>query len=343
MRVAILCSLPFHQWVLDPIREALVERGARVEVLVHRPRGPHDWLSDESPAAQRLRAIAPVLDYVIVADAPYEPIRAMCSAPIVATRHSLAGRNNTWDPMHGQADYVVAWSRWDAAELVRRGVTPARGVILAGCPWAAPLARYEGEPGRARARQALLIETVLPVVAWAPSFDADLSRRGEVVAALRAIQTAAHVVVRPHPAIVWREPAWVTSLTHEGFSVDAHPEDSPVNLLAASDLIVGDVSGVLLLAAAVPESRLQILQVDVLPETMVRHPRVDVSGPEWRYRDEIGRCVRPGESIEAAITDALTKPDAFRAQRRAFTDRVLGGPVQGHEARTLVSQLESLA
>lgn len=251
--------LPFHQWILRAALEAAPWRHT-VSTLTHFPQHRHDWFSAVGESA-----LSHSHDVIVAADGPYEPLRQMFpSAKIVSTRHSLASRNNTWHPMHGEADVVVAFSEWDYERCVR--VYGCEKVINIGGPiWAVdydeslPLSpfRFPDTPCRKKRK-----------VVWAPSWNEGFQCREFVEPVLAELEGDGFEVVR-------RE--------HYAASMgDNHEQAHPFRELLDARVLITDVSGIGLLGAMVPG----LIVVAITPPKRRRmgHAQYDEDGPEWSER-----------------------------------------------------------
>lgn len=287
MRVALVESLPFHRWVLQDLASELAARGAEVRTFTHRPSHHHDWLQNQRGGIlDELGAWEPGL--VVAADYPYGFLRDAARAPVVAVRHSLASRRNTWEKEQAEADWLVTWSEMDEALLSARGVQPRCGTLRAGCPWL-------GTVGRAW-RERLL--DPLKVILWAPTWNRELSCRDQVVSELEQLAACGWaVLVKPHPATCWREPAFLESLSARGFEVLSSDEVHPGALLPLLRALVTDVSGMALLGACVPGSGLPVLQVDA--PGAESSAQFDPEGPEWTLRSQLGVRLEGGQELAA--------------------------------------------
>lgn len=329
MRIAIFNALPFHDGITGFVERALVAAGAchwqrqndggdYVLRLTWTPQSAHDWASKHAGKIQaQLREFKP--DLIVCADYPYGFLREV--APVVALRHSLASRQNTWHQEQAEADWIVSWSAWDEREFRRRGVLPRRGFLRAGCVWRATDAQVDA--ARVRSPQ--------PAVLWAPTWNEDLNHRGEVVAALGALE-AVRVVVRPHPATVWREPQWIDALKALGFEVDLGDRPLAEAILDA-DVVVSDCSGAGLGVLLVPEPP-PVVWVGGAP---TGHAQFDPEGPEWSLRANIGVESATSE-IRRSLSSVMLGP-RFDTYRRATQRDMLGPWTATHPADRLARML----
>lgn len=362
MKVAAVYALPFHRWILADTVAALRARGVQVEEVTHYPTHAHDWATDDVLVLLQLQQARP--DALLMADYPYEPFRRVAGGcPVFATRHSLAARGNTWDLEQCQADYLVSFGSWDEEMMAQRHVVAKQKVLRVGVPWASPLLGFErcescvactpGLPesrmvtcprcGNKRCPRALnhnraCSESNEPgqvggyqgkkIVAWCPTWNDWAPDVADQLASLEGV----HVVYRPHYATAWRKPEALARARSLGFEVD-DPLRHPADLLLRADVLVGDVSGIVLLALAVPGARLPIIQVE--PEN-ASGPQVDRSGPEWRWRDRIGDRVSPSRVAAAVryelcldgLDDGHHRPDEDRPARRSIRNVIFGASIR---------------
>jgi hypothetical protein len=313
-------------------RGAARRAGHEVVEVGHEPRNHHDWWTGSFNAKEAIRAASVGADYLLAADYPFAPLRVLLpsSTEIVSLRHSLASRGNTYEPEQFDADHIAAFSEFDVGRLASAwGRLPKRRPIqfaTAGCPWAAPVL----SPDRAGARAALLDRVGLrhddsrPVVAvattWNPWTSLDAVR--ELAADRERI-----VIWRPHWAAAWRRPGELDEVRSFGAFVD-DPLEHPSALLLGSDVLVGDVSGIVLLATLVrgpndptvigPLGGLPVVMIDPDPSALLGSGQLDPTGPEWEFRDRIGPRLpprrAPGEVVEA-VSRLLANDDEWRGSR----------------------------
>lgn len=313
MRATFVHALPFHRWILQGLRAAMEEHGWEIEDIDHVPSGPNDWLHKHLVPGDRVhdKLAASHPDVVIAADYPYLQLAAISGAPVLATRHSLASRGNTWAWEQADADLLLTWSEWDEQQLADAGVTTP--TLRSGCVWVAGLhARCAGVDSR-------------PVVAWCPTWNETWNCRDEVERQMIELADRGwRVVVRPHPATQWREPKWIEHLSDLGFWLWSST-DSPRMLLCQADVLVTDVSGVGLWALAVGDAELPVVWVDPSQAALDRSVQYSPSGPEWTFRDQVGERVKRGEQLATAVLRAQ-EDDHFHGTRRCVRDMMIGTP-----------------
>lgn len=308
-------ALPFHRWVLNGLRQEALRAGWTVIDLTHKPQHPHDWLSAYVVPGGRLyeKLREADADVVIAAEYPYGLLREAACAPVVAVRHSLAARGNTWMKEQLEADAILTWSAWDDAEFRVRHTTGEYTLMRTGCVW------LDGM----NAPKPL---TEKPIVAWCPTWNGEFSHRVDVETQLDALakQDGWNVVVRPHPATAWREPSWLEVLRQRGFEV-CDPDVSPAPLLTRASVLVTDVSGIGLLALGVRDADLPVVHVDPRQDVLRGSAQYDPSGPEWSFRSRLGHVCPQARRLHGTIAGAHAD-DEFRQQRRLVRDTILGEP-----------------
>lgn len=358
MRFVAFSGLPFHRWCLEDVVSAARVRGHEVVEVGHRPTHAHDWWTGSAETCSALAAAAANADFVVVADYPYAPIRSALrvGAKIVSVRHSFASRGNTYQPEQAAADVLPMFSEDDrdrlaAAKLLPRFDTP-KSAPGTGCPWAGAMfvERLSGDRMRLLDRLGIDRSDERPIVAVATTWNEWTSL--DVVRALAA-DGSRIVVWRPHWAASWRRPGEADLVRSFGAYVD-DPLAHPAGLLLAAEILVGDVSGIVLLATLVRsgkkvrlgrvvEGALPIVQIDPAPAALSSSGQLDIGGPEWTFRDSIGPRVsaaRAAERITDAV-DSLLADDPWRASRATVGQTLAGTYTDGTSADRLVRWLES--
>lgn len=345
MKFVAFAGLPFHRWCLADTVAAARRAGHEVVEVEHEPAGHHDWWTGSAATKDAIRRAAVGADYLLAADYPFEPLYALLPAlaEVVSLRHSLASRGNTYEPEQFTADMAAVFSTYDQHRLAavfrreRGGNTmPARFVRTTGCPWAAPVLSQD----RAGARAVLLDRVGLrhddprPVVAVATTWNPWTSL--EAVRALAADPDRI-VIWRPHWAAAWRRPGELDEVRSFGAFVD-DPLEHPSTLLLGSHVLVGDVSGIVLLATLVrsaspllyggqPLGGLPVVMIDPPAAEVTASAQFDPAGPEWEFRDRIGPRLSAAHSpadVVAAVASILAD-DPWRGTR-ALVGETMSAP-----------------
>lgn len=364
MKIVAFSGLPFHRWCLEDVVASAEARGHDVVEVEHIPVGDHDWWTGSLETRSRLAAANADADFLLVADYPYAPLQngLRIGAKIVTVRHSLASRGNTYQPEQADADVLVMFSESDKRRLNDAGLLPPlvkpsgkrdRIALGAGCPWAARMCGPREARHRAELRFRFEIDPTdsRPIVAVATTWNDWTSL--DVVRALAA-DGSRIVIWRPHWAASWRRPREAELVRSFGAYVD-DPLAHPARLLMAADALVGDVSGIVLLATLARTNRhtvdpslhvaggLPIVQIDPDPGALAASGQLDPVGPEWAYRDAIGPRIpaaRAPDLVPAAV-DAILSHDPWRASRAGVALSLTEPYTHVGSAIQLVRDLES--
>lgn len=358
MKFVAFSQLPFHRWCLEQAVAAARRAGHEVVEVGHRPGHHHDWWTGAEDTKARLQRAAVGADYLLAADYPFAPLRALLPSltEIVSLRHSLASRGNTYEPEQFEADAIPVFSEYDERRLIPvfgrayPGSTSPPRFPATGCSWATPVLSTD-RPG---ARAALLDRVGLrhddprPVVAvattWNPWTSLDAVR--ELAADPERI-----VIWRPHWAAAWRRPGELDEVRSFGAFVD-DPLEHPATLLLGSDVLVGDVSGIVLLATLVrgaadptvvgPLGGLPVVMIDPDPSALFDSGQLDPTGPEWEFRDRIGIRLparRAVGEIVGAVTTLLSDGDSWRGLRAIVGETMIGTYTTPDSADRLIEAL----
>jgi hypothetical protein len=299
MRVAAVCALPFHRWILQDLCAELEALGHDVHWLVHWPTRFGDWLelNVDGPVFRGLEALHP--DVVLAAEYPYPMLHTVADAPVVATRHSLAARGNTWESSQGGSDFMLTWSDYDEQRFASHHVEV--NPLRSGCVWAE---RMYYTPRKAHEKR---------TIGWAPTWNKEFQCADVVVAQLRELHANGwDVIVRSHGGVAGDD---------HGFTRD-DPMNGPWDFLHSIDVLVADVTGLSLLALC---TSLPVVNIDAVTEdTQKRDCRLaqfDPTGPEWQFRNALGSRVPRGYGLVRAVEEATVDQEA-RDQARNI---LLGG------------------
>ncbi len=358
MKFVAFSGLPFHRWCLEDVVKSARSRGHEVVDVGHRPTHAHDWWTGSAETCSALADAAANADFVVVADYPYAQLRngLRLGTKIVSVRHSLASRGNTYQLEQADADVLPLFSEYDRDRLDSAKLLPKIGSLRSapgtGCPWAGPMFVEKLSGDRMRLLDRLGIDRTdeRPIVAVATTWNEWTSL--DVVRALAA-DGSRIVVWRPHWAASWRRPGEADLVRSFGAYVD-DPLAHPAGLLLAADILVGDVSGIVLLATLVRsgkgarfgrivEGALPIVQIDPDLAALSSSGQLDIGGPEWTFRKATGPRVSAARAAEriADAVDSLLVDDPWRASRATVGQTLAGTYTDGTSADRLVQRLES--
>ncbi|MEZ1875722.1 CDP-glycerol glycerophosphotransferase family protein, partial [Pseudomonas aeruginosa] len=122
---------------------------------------------------------------------------------LVGMRHGSVTRYGFAEGTYRYADYLCG-SAWDIDDTLASSVMPRNGFLLTGNAWCDEVFRL---PARTPAENA-------PTILFAPTYNPEISAAvhlGErVVALIRKVYPASRIIIKPHPAIVQHEHAFVS-------------------------------------------------------------------------------------------------------------------------------------
>lgn len=368
MKIVSFEALPFHKWVLESTVNAARLMGHEVIEIGHQPKHHHDWWTGSPETAGKLKEVLGNTDFVLTADYPYAPLKGMMrvGAKVVALRHSLASRGNTYEKEQFDADILPVFSMYDREkiEAARKGLLKKTGWnstqstqttgTNAGCPWASPVLSLDRAGSRLELRHRLglpQIDDGRRIVAVATTWNPWTSL--EVIKELAANKDWI-VVWRPHWAAAWRRPEELDQVRAAGAFID-DPMQHPSTLLLGSSALVGDVSGVVLLATLVYGDHgenlekshmggLPIVLIDPEPNALVSSGQLDADGPEWTFRDELGPRLKhdfEAGSVRMAVTKAL-EHDEYRVGRCVVANTMTSPYTMEDSPMRLVRVLEQM-
>lgn len=186
LRVACYGNMPFHYRSLRPLAECFEDSLLSLDI-------------DEVMAWKP--------DVIAVADGwSVEFWRDYCDAHnvlLVGMRHGSVTRYGFAEGTYRYADYLCG-SAWDIDDTLASSVMPRNGFLLTGNAWCDEVFRL---PARTPAENA-------PTILFAPTYNPEISAAvhlGErVVALIRKVYPASRIIIKPHPAIVQHEHAFVS-------------------------------------------------------------------------------------------------------------------------------------
>lgn len=308
MRVGLFAHFPFHQAILQPIRDALAP--------------PAESLLASDPSA--LVAFQPHI-LVMTSHAHLEYFRQrLPGTAMVNIRHGLVSKRGIQRlPARKSArwfDFVCVGVEGRLAPYDRAEATP-REYWLTGYPQLDPLFRHDPPPP-------LPIDPAKHTVLYAPTWNLGLSSAGmlgpRLVELIRGQAPDVNIIIKPHPVIGDWRPRWMAcwerlEATEPAVHLvrDTHADITPYML--ASDLMISDASSAIF----------EFLALD-RPIVLVTNPR-HAADPAYEPRDilwtwrDVGEEVHDIARLPAAVARALRCPEA-RGDRRRHYAGVLFGP-----------------
>jgi CDP-glycerol glycerophosphotransferase (TagB/SpsB family) len=263
----------------------------------------------------------------------------MPRAHTVQTRHGLVSKGHAQQAV-ATCDHYCVTSEAQADWFRGRGLLPRIDFWPIGYLQLDPLLRGEVAPADVHRQSGR------PVVLFAPTIGQTVSALGmlgeDPVAALRPDDDAFTLVIKPHPELEMRHPAWMERLrraatAHRNTLLVANAAVSIDPWLVAADLLVTDISSVMFFFVALDRPL-------VLLSSPLRHTsgeRLDPEGPEWQWR-AIGEEVEDAAGAPAAIARALARPGARAEARRACRETIFGSLTDGRTGERLARRIADL-
>lgn len=271
LRVACFGSMPFHFRSLRPLSACFEDSLLSLsipEVMAWRPQ------------------------VIVVADGwSVEFWRDYCDAHqvlLIGMRHGSVTRYGFAEPQYNHADYMCG-SVWDIEDTLGSSVHPRYGFLLTGNAWVDQVFRLPARP----------VNESQPTILFAPTYNPEISAAvffGErIVELIREQYPQSRIIIKPHPAIVQHEHAFVTDKAlfrdlmqrwREQVATDSlvelvdDPEASIADSFAKADILVADRSSLLF--------EFMVLDRPILlysSETLVGHWEYNPDAPGNAWRD----------------------------------------------------------
>ncbi|MCD2449099.1 methyltransferase domain-containing protein [Methylicorpusculum oleiharenae] len=236
MRVACYGNMPFHFRSLKPLSECFEESLLTLSI---------DEVMEWSP------------DVIAVADGwSVEFWRDYCDAynvELIAMRHGSVTRYGYAESQYNFADFMCG-SVWDIEDTLLSKIHPRRGFLLTGNAWVDQVFKL---PKRELNQQNL---TILFAPTYNPEISAAVFFGDRLVPIIRQVFPNSRIVIKPHPAIVQNDHAFVAYKNlFKGLMDDWHawtqkdplvelidaPEASIADSFAEADILVADASSLI--------------------------------------------------------------------------------------------------
>jgi CDP-glycerol glycerophosphotransferase (TagB/SpsB family) len=174
------------------------------------------------------------------------------------------------------------------------------------------------------------------VLLYAPTYNPEFSAEPALgidwVPRLRSAFPRLCIVIKPHPVIPERSPAWMERWKRWA-SADAlvrlagDPSEDIYPYFPFADALLTDASSVMFYFLAMDKPILLVTNPD--RARCVKY--FDPEAPEWTWRD-LGVEVTPA-TLSDAVRDALAHPEANAERRRFYRERVFGNLTDGKAAQ----------
>ncbi|MFG9117381.1 CDP-glycerol glycerophosphotransferase family protein [Pseudomonas paraeruginosa] len=236
LRVACYGNMPFHYRSLRPLAECFEDSLLSLDI-------------DEVMAWKP--------DVIAVADGwSVEFWRDYCDAHnvlLIGMRYGSVTRYGYAEGTYRYADYLCG-SAWDIDDTLASAVMPRKGFLLTGNGWCDEVFRLPARTPDARR----------PTILFAPTYNPEISAAvhigDRVVALIRKVYPESRIIIKPHPAIVQHEHAFVSDkdlfrdlmrLWREQARIDPlvslvdDPEASIAASFAEADILLADRSSLI--------------------------------------------------------------------------------------------------
>jgi len=212
-----------------------------------------------------------------------------CSEILITTGHSLASKRTTLDSKNKGMDYIYCPSQYYKTEFIKRGVIPNKEIIVTGYPASSKLFRREIKIISEWSKRMI---SSRPKILFAPTYNKDLSIMDALISEEKysnlfwKMEKMYSIAFKLHPVLSKKYPEHAEFVKHlsEKYSNIYYHDDSHSDISGAilwADIVVGDCSGALLLAAA---GGRPIVAFD--NPNRKKSLYYDETGPEWVFRDE---------------------------------------------------------
>ncbi|MGU0901811.1 CDP-glycerol glycerophosphotransferase family protein [Pseudomonas aeruginosa] len=319
LRVACYGNMPFHYRSLRPLAECFEDSLLSLDI-------------DEVMAWKP--------DVIAVADGwSVEFWRDYCDAHnvlLVGMRHGSVTRYGFAEGTYRYADYLCG-SAWDIDDTLASSVMPRNGFLLTGNAWCDEVFRL---PARTPAENA-------PTILFAPTYNPEISAAvhlGErVVALIRKVYPASRIIIKPHPAIVQHEHAFVSdkdlfrdlmklwreqSRTDPLVTLVDDPEASIAASFAEADILLADRSSLIF----------EFMTLDRPILLFSREQRIarwaynpEAPGNAWR---DIGLEFADDEQLLDLLANAFTRHAESRDTQENRTQQLYGRFRDGRSGRS---------
>jgi glycosyltransferase involved in cell wall biosynthesis len=241
-----------------------------------------------------------------------------CSEIVIAINHSPAGKNTTISSRNKDADYIFCQSQYYKNEFIKRGVIPHREIIVTGNPAASKLFRRELSPDFFLPKNTGKIN-----VLFAPTYNRDLNIMDVLIEENKSSNLFKRlrdfsINWKSHPVLPKKYPEhidFIRNLTKENFNISYHEDshDDITDDILWSDLVIGDCSGALLLAAAGGKP---VIAFD--NPNRRRSEYFDEEGPEWKFRDDYAYRISSSEikDLPELISKFSSETEDYKKEKR---------------------------
>lgn len=309
--VLLFCKYAFHDSILGPITKELDNSGITTWLT-----GKRHLVYDKF---ERVKKKYPI---IVIADEWVELFRDIAET-VIAIGHSPANKNTTLNSRNRDADYIYCSSQYYKNEFIKRGVIPKKEIIVTGYPAASKLFRREMN---IHSKFTELMSDSRIKVLFAPTYNRDLNILDALIEEENKSELFARlhhylIMFKLHPVLNKKYPdqaEWVRNLSLKYSNVYYHESshDDITDAILSSNIIIGDCSGAMLLAAAGDKP-----VITYNNPNRERSPYFDKEGPEWKFREDYAYEIdREKVGNLPIIIEEYYKNDYKKTKRKSVVD-----------------------
>lgn len=260
---------------------------------------------------------------------------------LIGMRHGSVTRYGYAEPEYDNADFMCG-SYWDVADAINSKVMPRYGFALTGNTWVDETFKL---PRKTLNKQQ-------PTILFAPTYNPEISAAvyfgDRIIPLIRSVYPQSKIIIKPHPAIVSHEHAFVTdkamfkALMNQwreaekadpGVILVDDPEISIAESFAEADILVADASSLTF--------EFMTLQRPILlysTETKIQNWEFNVLAPGNAWRD-IGLEFSDDTTFLAYLQDAFNLHQKYTLPKQVTRSEMLYGRFQDGESISRVVDL----
>ena len=309
--VVLFLKYNFHHSILDPVAKELKKLGINF------------WMTGKRHIVYDMfNETGKKFPIFVIAD-EWSSLFRNCSEILITTGHSPANKNTTLDSKNSEMDYIYVPSSYYRDEFIRRNIIPKKEIIVTGYPASSKIFRRELSLSSVWSKNR---DDSKIRILFAPTYNKDLNImealiKEEAESQLFNRLLSYSVAFKLHGVLPKKYPEhdqFIKDLSNKYPNVYYH-EDSHDDISDAimwSNIVIGDCSGALLLAAA---GGVPIIAFD--NPNRVRSEYYDSEGPEWKFRDLYSYRIEERNLINLPyLIDEFVHYDYLRKEREKVVD-----------------------
>jgi CDP-glycerol glycerophosphotransferase (TagB/SpsB family)/GT2 family glycosyltransferase/glycosyltransferase involved in cell wall biosynthesis len=264
---------------------------------------------------------------------------------LIGMRHGSVTRYGYAEPEYNSADFMCG-SYWDVADAINSKVMPRYGFALTGNTWVDETFKLERKT----------INKQQPTILFAPTYNPEISAAvyfgDRIIQLIRSVYPHSKIIIKPHPAIVSHEHAFVTdkamfkALMNQWRQAEENdplvvlidnPEASIAESFAEADILVADASSLTF--------EYMTLQRPILlysTDTKIKNWEFNVAAPGNAWRD-IGLEFSDDQTFLMYLQDAFNLHQQYTlASQNARTEMLYGQFQDGESISRVVNLISHL-